>query len=172
MALGVPKPDSVTTGAGQATQGTCTREKQTSGPWGRLGLAHPAHPGRTQQPEKAQREGEANTHQGGAWHPFPWSQLPKEPGGRPRRRAVSEVPGGDLYKPSWTPSLNPSPHPCWAGELGQPQARCTKAPPSAAPKNAAPYFTRALRPSHPFLLSRSLLSPPLRSPSPQARFCQ
>ena len=51
--------------------------------------------------------------------------------------AVPEVPD-ETFKPSWTPSLTPSPHPCWTGGLSQLQARYTKAPSSAAPKNVYP----------------------------------
>lgn len=170
MALRVPEPDSVTAGAGQPTQGTCTVKKQR-GPWGWLGLAHPVHAGKQQQPEKAQGEGGQTDVrvETGALSPspsFPRSLEPSQGRGKPEKSP------DETFKPSWTPSLTPSPHPCWTGGLGQPQARYTKAPSSAAPKNAhPPFFPGTLRPSHPFLqLSRSLLSPPLRSPSP--RSCQ
>lgn len=88
MALRVPEPDSMTTGAGQPTQGTCTVKKQR-GPWGWLGLAHPVHAGKQQRPEKAQGEGRQTDVrvETGALSPspsFPRSLEPSQGEGNPR----------------------------------------------------------------------------------------
>lgn len=140
MALRVPKPDSVTTGAGQPTQGTCTGKKQR----GAVGMAG-ARPPSPRREAAAAREGIGRGGQTdirvetGILSPSPSFPRSLELSRRWWWCGVggqSQKSPDETFKPSWTPFLTPSPHPCWTGGLSQPQARYTKAPSSAAPKNA------------------------------------
>lgn len=147
VALRVPEPDSVATGAGQPTQGTGARRKQR-GPWGPAGARPPSscREDATARRMHRGRGGQQTRGRGLASSPPP-PQLPKEPGARPPSRQPQKSLGQTL-KPSWSPPLDPSP--------GVPKLYLLQ------PLKMPPNFTGGLRPSHPSpQLSESPLSPPL-----------
>lgn len=124
-----------------------------------MGLAHPAHAGRMQQPGGGTEGGAANRHGSGTWHPLPGPSFPQAQGQAKGRERQPQKSLGWTLKPSWTP-----PHLLFA-PVGQESLvnfmSGVPKPYSLQPsKKASP--PRALRPSYLFpQLIRSPLSPPL-----------
>ena len=158
MALRVPEPDSVATGAGQPAQGTGARRKQR-GPWG-AGWGPPTQlmQGRCNSQEDAQREGRPTDTGAGPGILSPTAPASQGAWGQATEQAAPEVPGTDPET-----KLEPTPRPF---------TRCAKALPAAAPKNAPQlYWGPQTQSSLPSTKRESTLSS-TGSPSPQARSCQ